>query len=350
VTRRRAALVTLLFAVIAAGLFVRLGHFRMWRASEERCFEVVKEMVSSGDWLLPHFKGALRLQKPPLFYWAGAAAAKLAGGHSIVTLRSVSALFGLCLAATVFAVGQSLGGFRTAMLATALLGATALFYERGRTGDAEMLLALLVFGALAVFERLWRTRDSRLLPALAVLVGLGFLTKATAALLGVFPPIAVWLFAHHSLRLTLRPAVLAWGFVAAAIGLSWYAAILLFVPDSVELFRSFLLSPLGVQAGTDATHLREIYYYLPRFPLTSAATGLLLPWLAYEGWKQRLWRSDPRLCFFATSFVVTFLAWTLVPQKQMHYLLPLAPLQALVAARVIEQRFLDPRVRSSDAK
>jgi 4-amino-4-deoxy-L-arabinose transferase-like glycosyltransferase len=340
---RRATGCCALFAAIALGLFVRLDAGPSRRASEERCYAVVGEMVRSGDWLLPRLNGALRLQKPPLFYWAGALAAELAGGPSLWSLRSVSAACALALAACLFAVGRSLADFRTGMLATGALGASVLFYDRGRIGDAEMLLALLVFGALALFERLWRTRDPRLLPALALLVGLGFLTKATAALLGIFAPIAAWLVIHDRVRLALRPAVLAWGLVAVALGLSWYAVILWRVPGSAALLTELLLSPFGVQVGGDARHLRELWYYWPRFPLSSAPTGLLLPWLAWEFWRTRFFRDEPRLQFFATSFWVLLLAWTFVPQKQIHYLLPLVPLQALVAGRLVAKRFFSAR-------
>ena len=44
--------------------------------------------------------------------------------------------------------------------------------------------------------------------------------------------------------------------------------------------------------------------------------------------------------FWALGFVAALIGWTFVPAKQMHYLLPLVPMQALVTARVIEQRFL----------
>ena len=332
-----------LFAAIAAGLFVRLGAVAMDRASEERCFAVVGEMVRSGDWLVPRLDGAPRLQKPPLYYWAGAAAAILSGGPILLTLRAVAAVAALGLALAVFAVGRSLGDFAMGASSAGVLAGTALFYVRGRIGDAEMLLALLVFLALAVFERLWRTRDRRLLPVLAVLVGLGFLAKATAALLCIAVPIVLWLALHRSLHLALRPAVLGWGLVAAAVGLSWYAAILLRVPNAVELFRSYLVGPLGAQAGTDATHLREWYYYWLRFPFITAPAGLLLPWIAWEAWKRRAFRGDPPLQFYALSLVSLLVAWSFVPSKQMHYLLPLVPLQALVAGRLIAERFFAPR-------
>jgi 4-amino-4-deoxy-L-arabinose transferase-like glycosyltransferase len=344
VTRARLWLAVALFGALAAGVFVGAATDVMWRSSEERCVSVVTAMVQSGDWLVPRIDGALRLQKPPLYYWIGASAVQLTGGPVLTTLRRVSGIAALALAAAVFAVGYSLGGYTTALASTFALAATALFYIRGRVGDAEMVLALLVFLALAVFERLWRTRDRRLLPPLALLVGLAFLTKATAALLCIFVPIALWLALERNLSLALRPAVFLWAAVALAISLSWYGLIFARVPGATELFRDYLLNPFGVHSTSqDAIHARSLFFYLPRFPLNAAPAGLLFPWLGYEAWKRRFWRDEPRMRFLALAFVSQICAWSLVPSKQIHYLLPMVPLQALLLGRLAAQRFLAPR-------
>ena len=237
----------------------------------------------------------LRLQKPPLFYWAGAISAELAGGR--VSGRCARSLRWLRWHSPPVCSRPAARWATCARdsFATAALGASLLFYDRARTGDAELLLALLVFGALAVFERLWRTRDPALLPVLAVLLGLGFLTKATAAVLGILAPIAVWLALHRQLRLALRPAVLAWGALSVAIGLSWYAPSCCVCPARPRCSASSCVSPFGVRVGGDARHLRELWYYWPRFPLNTAPTGLLLPWLAFDCWRTRFFRDDPRL-------------------------------------------------------
>jgi 4-amino-4-deoxy-L-arabinose transferase-like glycosyltransferase len=309
-------------------------------SSEERCLGVVSGMLDTGDWLVPRYEGTPRLQKPPLYYWAGAAAAQLTGAPVLVALRGVSVVASLALAAAVFAFGWSYGGFPAAFASAALLGATFLLYQRGRIGDAEPLLALFVFLALAAFETIWRTRDRRWLPALAVAVGLAFLTKATAGLLSVFAPIVVWLALQRSLRLAVRPAVLGWAAVAIAISLSWYAAIMWRVPDALALFREYLIGPLGVHAsGRDATHLRPFLYYWPRFPIYTAPTGLLLPWLLWQAWKSRGFATDPRARFLALSLAALITAWSLVPSKQMHYLLPMTPLQALLVGKLALERW-----------
>ena len=343
-TRARLGLTVALFGAIAAGLFLGLPGDKLWRSSEERCVGVVQAMLETGDWLVPHLDGVPRLQKPPLFYWLGALAAELTGLPVLTALRSVSALAALALAGAVFAFGHSLGGFPTAWASTLALGATAFYYMRGRVGDAEMLLALLVFLALVTFERLWRTRDRRLLPVLSVLVGLGFLVKATAALLCILAPIACWLALERRISLAWKPAVIGWGLVALAIGISWYAAILWLVPNAGELFRQYLVGPMGMHAsGRDATHLRELWYYWPRFPVQTAPAGLGVLWLAWEGWKTRFWREDPRMRFLAVAFLALISAWSLVPSKQIHYLLPMVPLQAAMLGRVAVQRLWKER-------
>ena len=336
----RSPVVCCLFVALASALSFDLGAERIWRASEERCFAVVNKMVRSGNWLVPRLApGAQpRLQKPPLFDWAATAAADLAGGASIVTLRSVSVLASLAVAGVVFAWGCSIGGFAQAVASVLALAGTTVFVVRARYGDAEALLALTTLLALATFERLWRTRDARFLPVLAASVALAILTKATAALLAISAPLAVWLALHGSLRLAFRPRVLAWGVVALTAGLAWHTALLIVVPGAMDQLIGFALQPVGATAGEfSAAHFRSVFFYLPRFPVQSLAASLLLPWIIRDAIRTRFWRDDNRVRFLATSAVSIFVAWSLVPQKQMHYLLPLTPLFALLCGDVVSR-------------
>ena len=43
------------------------------RSQEARVAEVAREMLVSGDWLVPELNARVRLQKPPIPYWAVAA-------------------------------------------------------------------------------------------------------------------------------------------------------------------------------------------------------------------------------------------------------------------------------------
>jgi 4-amino-4-deoxy-L-arabinose transferase-like glycosyltransferase len=187
-----------------------------------------------------------------------------------------------------------------------------------------MLMVAFTTSALFAFER-------RKLPALAVLFALAFLTKATAALVNVIVPIAVWLAVRRSLRTLLEPHVLAWAAAATLACVAWYAAVLVSVPGAPALLREFLFVPLGAgHSDLASDHYRSVLWYVPRFLGAAAPAILLLPWVVRDGVRTRLWRDAPRTRFVASSALALFVAWSLVPQKGRHYLLPILPLFALL--------------------
>ena len=322
---RRRALVALLFAALALGAGLRLGDTALRHRSEKRSVALVSEMVASGDWLIPHLDGVPHLQKPPLFYWAGALATELVGTPGPLGVRLVSALAGLALAASVFAwAGRALGPDH-ALACTVALAAMAQFWISARLGTADMLLVAFTTAALFAFER-------GRVGALAALVALAFLTKATAALLDVFAPVAVWLAMQRRLRAALQPNVLAWAALSAAAGLWWYAAALALVPEAPARLREFFFVPLGAgHSDLASDHYHPVWWYLPRLLGASAPAVVLLPFVIRDGWRSRFWRDAPALRFAATSALALFVAWSIVPQKGRHYLLPILPFFALLA-------------------
>ncbi len=341
----RAAAVALL-AGLSLLLFVNLGIEPPGRKSETRCQLVAQKMVESGDWLVPHLGRKVRLQKPPLFYWAGAATATLLGDTGTIAVRLPSALAAVALAAVVIRWGGALGGHGMGLAAGAALVAMIQIPASGRRGDAEMLLALLCFASLFVFDRAHATRHRALLPLFGVLAGLAFLTKATAVLLIVALPILVFLALQHQLGRLRDRGVLASCGLAFAIGLSWYAAILAVVPGAFETLWNDLLMPLGAapQPGKDAAHFRPIWWYVAVLPARAAPASLLLPVVAWRLWTTRVYSDEPRLRFAALTFLVPFVAFSLLPQKQNHYTLAMLPGLALLCAESITA--LAPRGRA----
>ena len=54
--------------------FGNLDYRKLVKSDEGRYAEISREMVSSGDWVTPRLNGIKYFEKPPLHYWAGAAA------------------------------------------------------------------------------------------------------------------------------------------------------------------------------------------------------------------------------------------------------------------------------------
>jgi 4-amino-4-deoxy-L-arabinose transferase-like glycosyltransferase len=327
----------LLLGALSLLLFVNLRDAPIGRASEARCVSVVTGMVQSGDWLVPKLGDRVRLQKPPLFYWAGAATATLLGDGGPIAVRLPSALSALGLIVVVMLWARAWGSAGEALAAGAFLAVMLQVAASGRRGDAEMLLALLCVAALATFDRIFATRGRTLLPLLGALTGLAFLTKATAVLIVVVGPILVFLALRRELFRLRDPGALGAIAIALAIGLSWYAAVIAIVPGAVQELLNDLVLPLGAAplADADAMHARPIGWYLGVLPSSAAPTILLLPVVVWRLISTRLYRDDPRRRFAALSFLVPLVAFSLLPQKQKHYTLAMLPGLALVTAESV---------------
>jgi 4-amino-4-deoxy-L-arabinose transferase-like glycosyltransferase len=308
---------------------------------------VVGVMLRTGNWLVPDLGGKPRLQKPPLYYWAAATVSKQMGHMTPWTLRAVSAAAALGLAALVFAWGRAIAGPGLGLLSAALLAAMLQFLSSARRGDAEMLLAFLATGALFAFDRLDARRRRALLPAFAGLAGLAILTKATAVVFSVALPILVYLWLRRELRVLRDPGVIASCAGALALGLSWYVAILIFVPGAFETLSHALILPMGGKGSRgDSTHFRAPWWYLTVLPVRAAPASLALPFVIWRLWRTRVYRDDPRMRFAALCFLVPFAAFSLLPQKQKHYTLAMLPGLALCSAEALcaAARELRPRL------
>src|SRR5258708_28649769 len=93
----------LIAAALLAAWFSGIGVRRLQHPDEGRYAEIAREMAVSGDWITPRLNGLKYFEKPPLQYWATAAAFSAFGTHEW-TARLVPALAGLL---TVLIVGMT---------------------------------------------------------------------------------------------------------------------------------------------------------------------------------------------------------------------------------------------------
>src|SRR5205814_2137790 len=101
-----AALVAL--AVVLAALPIGSD---VYEGGEAREGLVVREMLRTGDWILPLWNGSVVPSKPPLFHWLAAGAAALTGaGVTEHTLRVPSIALAGLVVLPVFLAGRASGG------------------------------------------------------------------------------------------------------------------------------------------------------------------------------------------------------------------------------------------------
>lgn len=303
---------------------------------ETRYVGVAWEMWTRGEFLVPFKNGEPYSDKPPLLFWLIHAGWTLFG-VSEWWPRFVSPLFTAASLVLTWQLGRALwpgeGGIsgRAAMvLMTSLmwmLFSTALMFD-------VLLTFWVLLGMLGILDA--RDGNARGFVLLGVALGAGILAKGPVVLLHLLPvallapwwhlPVrrARWL-AGVALAVAIAAVIaLAWALPAGARGGEAYRQAIFWGQTADRMVESF-------------AHQRPAWWYLPLLP------GLLFPWFV---WPQ-LWRVlalevrrglDPGMRFCLAWMLPVFVAFSLVSGKQPHYLIPLFPAFALLAARVLRAR------------
>ncbi len=148
-----------LAALVAAAVsFAGIGSHSLWTPDEPRDAAIGKAMWASGDLVVPRLDGRPFLEKPPLAWWAQAAAFR-ALGVSDAAARVPSALFGTLTLLVTWWLGRRLGGVRAGWLAAGALASTAQYGEDMRRAIVDPPLVLMVTLAWAGFVLLVAPRQ-----------------------------------------------------------------------------------------------------------------------------------------------------------------------------------------------
>jgi 4-amino-4-deoxy-L-arabinose transferase-like glycosyltransferase len=326
-----------IFLVVGSALSVDLGTRHVSSLDEARPGLVVKDMLGSGRWGVPHLGDQINPVKPPLFYWPIALASR--GGVTEWSLRLPSVLAAAATSSVTFLIGAELLGPAAGLVASAVLASSPGFVEWARTGRMEMLLTLWITLALWSFVRwLGLGRRSDALWA-GLWIGLGVLTKGPAALI----PVAGGALALVALRGRWpgRVADLGRGLgLGALVVLAWSAAAWLWVPDFTAYAGEF--APAFVAEMRNRPHrpfgyaLRVVAVdFLPWSTALPLAPALLRDTLRQD------WRALAPILSWVAILVAVF---AVAIDSRPPYVLPIYPPLALLIAHAAH-RLTVPRLR-----
>ena len=219
----------LLIATIFLGslvLFWGLGSVQLMSLNEGRRALAIKEMFSSGSWLIPTQNGELYLTKPPLLYWISASFCHVFGEVNEWTLRLPSALAALATLCMTYQFTLKKFGVWPALFSAQILIANVGFAMLARRVEIEMLLTALCLGALlSALKYKEVAAKQRWIYLSYFLLGLAVLAKGPVALLFVtLPLIIAMLWTKDDSIKKVLTSVRAWA-VFFAVALSWYTAV-----------------------------------------------------------------------------------------------------------------------------
>lgn len=314
---------------------------------ETRYVSVAWEMWVRGDLLVPHLNGLPYSQKPPLLFWLFHLGWEVFGVNEwwprlVPPLVSLANLFlARALARRLWpdrpGVARAAPWVLLGFLLWSLFTTLVMF---------DMLVAFSVLLALLGLEAARRKGGPLPWIQVGIALGLGLLAKGPVVFvvpLGVAILVSWWGRGEEwrgarggrwvlglSAAVALGGAIaLAWAFPAARAGGEAYGNAIFLSQTEERVIQSF-------------AHRRAWWWYLPFLPV------LLYP---YSLWAP-LWKAAGRLRRQPLDSGVRFaLAWALpgllvftaISGKQPHYLLPLLPGCALLAARLLDEPLPSPR-------
>jgi 4-amino-4-deoxy-L-arabinose transferase-like glycosyltransferase len=342
---KRALPFALLGLYAAVVLLSGLGLLPLFGRDESLYGESAREMLASGDWVVPRVNGVPFLEKPPLYYWMAGAVFHVLRPSPLAT-RLPAALLGIVVVLLTAWIGARAWGRRAGLLAGVVLLTSLQFALNARMGIMDVPLTFLTMVALVLYVR-WLHRgglDNAVGFGLAV--GLAILLKATA---GVIPVLVV--VVHRMLRRGeecrpwLAPALLA-AAVSVAVAAPWFIAM---AANSEPFRQTFLhenllrmVRPMQGHGGVGIGYFLLLPAYLPLLLISFFPWSVFLPAALRrprpdEGDEARLWRG------LALAWMVAVLVpFSLISTKLPGYVTPLFPAMALLVGAELDHRLAHP--------
>ncbi len=329
---------------VAAVLFLpSIGARLIYLGDEARYALLARNMVQTGDWLVPRIGSEVHLEKTPLFIWSIAALSLACRNVNELTAVLPSAISGIVGVGMTMLLGRSMFGPRAAVLAGLVLATTWGYFWHARLALADMMVtAFVVAGGAAFWAAVGRAGQRRLPMALFWLcLGLALSAKGPAGLMPLLP-CGAFLVADlgwPGLR-KLRPLTgLA---VVAVISVPWALAFA-FQPET-SYVQSVLVEDFLAPRLRGWGQPSEVLWALGPIGVGFMPWTPFLPSAVRHGW----WKTegdDTRrafrfLVFWVLAYVIVI---TLMPHKRDRYLLPTYPALALMVGWLWDRWMTRPR-------
>jgi 4-amino-4-deoxy-L-arabinose transferase-like glycosyltransferase len=326
-----------LAALLALVWFATLSGRPLFNPDEGRYAEIPREMLSGGDWVIPHLNGLAYIEKPPLQYWATAVSYRLLG-PSPFAARLYSALAALGTVCLVWLAARRLWGPEAGRRAVAVICGMLMFVVLGQLLTLDMSLTFYMTLSLAAFllaQQAARPRPWMLLAWAAA--GCGVLTKGLVA--AAIPAAVLILYSAYSRDFTpWRRLYLRWGlplFLCITVPWHWLAARRL--ADFLEFF--FVHEHLARYLSPVADRQEPWWFFAGVFLAGSVPWTLPALRVLGGGWRRRAPPAEFDAGLFLWIWVVFIgVFFSLSDSKLMPYILPLMPALALLIAALPAQR------------
>lgn len=343
-----------LFLVVCGLFFFLPGFFSIPAIDrdEARFAQATKQMVESNDFVDIRFQDEVRYKKPVGIYWLQAAAVETASALGLpraqirIWLYRLPSLGG-AIGAVLLTYWTALAFVtrRAAVIAALILCSSVLLGVEARLAKTDAVLLMCVVAMMGAMGRIyttWQRGEDAAQPGWRiplifwVSMAVGILIKGPLMLMFAGLTIAALVILDRSAGWLPRLQPL-WGIpLLLSFAVPWFIAIYLRAGDA------FFADSLGgdmlnkVAMGQES-HGAPPGFYLVLFWLTFWPGTALAAMAVPAVWRAR---SEPGAQYLLAWVIPSWIVFELVMTKLPHYVLPLYPALAILAAGALERRVL----------
>lgn len=321
------------------GCFFGLGAAGVFDLDEGLYTSVARQMIESGNWIVPRVGLETFFDKPPLFYWCEAVCIRIFGATSFA-VRLPSATATALTALALWWWCRRRANERTGWIAAALFLSCPLSFGLARQAVLDSLLTLFLTLAVLCWIEANQSEgraQKRAYLGMAVAMGLAVMTKGVIGALLPGAALVLWLLLRRVEGETRRVPWLPMLGIIALINAPWHIA--MWRATGHEFVQQYIIhNHIDRFLGRDFAHNAPFWTYLPVLLVGMFPWSVLIPLSWWRGWNaRRANRSQPdmALAMWAIWAAVVFVFFSISKSKLPSYIEPAVPaLCILIAARL----------------
>lgn len=295
-----------------------------------------REMLVSGDLIVPTLNGAPRLQKPPLMYWLAAFTSFVTGPLDEFTARFPSAVFGIFSALAMLFFVSRWHSTRTGILSACIWATSYGFIRWSHNARAEMVMCFFTTLCLLVFYDLQRHKASKDRKTLLVVFWLSFafanFAKGPIPFTVVFIPIITYAIIRKKWQYIKRLHIFSGLLFVILAVLPWLIMVAYQVEGAWSFWNEQSIGRFGGFGKGDYPidfYSKIMFKYM--FPWAAfLPVALFAPF--YKVWNKK----RPLMVYSWVWFATGIIFLTICSGKRQHYILPLMPAMSIMVGIIVE--------------
>jgi 4-amino-4-deoxy-L-arabinose transferase-like glycosyltransferase len=331
-----------LFVVATIIIFSGLGFRDAWPPDEPRFALVAKEMVTSGQWLIPMRGGEIYPDKPPVFMWGIALFYVLTGSLSVAMLLP-NAIASLITLTVTYRLSRALADERTAMLSMLLVLLSPQCLIQAKFAQIDALVACFIWVGIYGFIRHFCIAESWRCYFIAWgAMGLGIITKGVGFLpIFILVPLSFLAFKKQLPTTRWKKRALLGPLIMLSVVLVWLGPVLYLGayqqdPKIQQYLSNILLKQTAQRYANAWHHIEPWYYYI--FEVIPLFWFPVLVVLVFKSKNiKRVLNDNPAYLALTVWAILVVAFFSFSPGKRGVYVLPALPAVAMISGLLLSR-------------